>query len=689
VNSNEVTFRDNSSPFVTSPNLTVANPDVSIVIGEGAGEVAVLTTSLRSVSGAKASIGRNPGSTGTLNVIAGAFSMSGLLEVGRLGTGTLTVSAGGSVSSTVSVLGRADLVGDNIVSGNGTVNVVGAGSQLTNSGDLFLGAGFGATGALTIEQGGSVTSTSAYIGSLAGIFGWLGSGTGTVTVTGADSTLAISDELVISDDGSTLSIQNGGNVTSAHSGISEDGMVTVSGIGSTWISGSLGVAMGTLRIEASGSVSSNGASIAGFFPNETGTATVTGAGSTWTINGNLNYNLIVGSGGTGVLSLQDGGSASVGGAGRVLLGNASDSHGTLRIGDGGAAGTLQATEVTSGLGTALVIFNHADIAHSFAPRLTGSVSVRHEGTGTTELMADTTYTGSTLVTAGKLKVQQGLSGGGDVTVAGGHLDVMGGLAANGGTVRLESGILSADSISLAGGGAFDMLGGTLHVDTFTGNLTNQAGSLAPGRSAGNTTIIGNYTQHAGAKLEIEIGGTSAGGSYDLVGVTGNAVLGGALQLSLINGFVPAPNQTFTLLNTANPSGLLGVFSNVTTGQRLATVDGLGSFLVHYGAGSAFNQNQIILTAFALAGDYNNNGSVDAADYVVWRKNVGAPAGTLPNDIDGGLIGPAQYATWRTHFGEPTSGSAVAASYSAVPEPATMPMLIVAAATVSTRRRWPK
>jgi hypothetical protein len=68
VHSNEVTFRDNSSPFTTSPSLTVSNPDVSIVIGEIAGEVAVLNTTLLSLSGANTSIGRNEGAEGTLNV---------------------------------------------------------------------------------------------------------------------------------------------------------------------------------------------------------------------------------------------------------------------------------------------------------------------------------------------------------------------------------------------------------------------------------------------------------------------------------------------------------------------------------------------------------------------------------------------------------------------------------------------
>ena len=42
--------------------------------------------------------------------------------------------------------------------------------------------------------------------------------------------------------------------------------------------------------------------------------------------------------------------------------------------------------------------------------------------------------------------------------------------------------------------------------------------------------------------------------------------------------------------------------------------------------------------------------------MVWRKNVGAAAGTLPNDTDGGPIGLAQYNTWRAHFGQASIGS---------------------------------
>ena len=57
-----------------------------------------------------------------------------------------------------------------------------------------------------------------------------------------------------------------------------------------------------------------------------------------------------------------------------------------------------------------------------------------------------------------------------------------------------------------------------------------------------------------------------------------------------------------------------------------------------------------------------------------------PAGTLPNDTAGGAIGQAQYNLWRAHFGA-TAGSAAgrgAAQLAAVPEPATLLMLLTTA-----------
>jgi hypothetical protein len=59
---------------------------------------------------------------------------------------------------------------------------------------------------------------------------------------------------------------------------------------------------------------------------------------------------------------------------------------------------------------------------------------------------------------------------------------------------------------------------------------------------------------------------------------------------------------------------------------------------------------------ALPGDYNGDGSVDAADYVVWRKNNGSQEG---------------YDTWRTNFGRTSGSGSGALAGAAVPEPAAL------------------
>jgi hypothetical protein len=78
------------------------------------------------------------------------------------------------------------------------------------------------------------------------------------------------------------------------------------------------------------------------------------------------------------------------------------------------------------------------------------------------------------------------------------------------------------------------------------------------------------------------------------------------------------------------------------------------------------------TTPSAPGDYNNDGKVDAADYVLWRKN----------DING-----AQgYTDWRTNFGTGTagagSGSLVGA---AVPEPSACMLFVAAVGLLGWRR----
>ena len=120
------------------------------------------------------------------------------------------------------------------------------------------------------------------------------------------------------------------------------------------------------------------------------------------------------------------------------------------------------------------------------------------------------------------------------------------------------------------------------------------GRCAPGGSAGILTVEGSYQQSATAKLQIEIGGPEAGAEYDQLTVIGPATLGGMLEIELIDEFLPDADDTFTILDA---DVLNGSFFNAVPGQRLMTVDGVGSFLVQYGASSPFPSSSVVLSEF--------------------------------------------------------------------------------------------
>jgi hypothetical protein len=71
----------------------------------------------------------------------------------------------------------------------------------------------------------------------------------------------------------------------------------------------------------------------------------------------------------------------------------------------------------------------------------------------------------------------------------------------------------------------------------------------------------------------------------------------------------------------------------------------------------------------IPGDYNNDGAVNAADYVVWRKNIGTQDG---------------YNLWRTNFGR-TSGSGSLVE-GAVPEPSLLAVFAAVGVLGAVRRR---
>ena len=136
-------------------------------------------------------------------------------------------------------------------------------------------------------------------------------------------------------------------------------------------------------------------------------------------------------------------------------------------------------------------------------------------------------------------------------------------------------------------------------------------------------------------------------------------------------------------------GLFGVFRNVTTGQRLTTADGVGSFVVNYGPGSVFNQNQIVLSNFRLAADFDADNDVDGDDLARWRTNFGLAAGatSAQGDADGnGRVDGRDFLTWQRQRGGVTTA---VENGSTVPEPGGILLALAALARLApaaARRR---
>ena len=76
----------------------------------------------------------------------------------------------------------------------------------------------------------------------------------------------------------------------------------------------------------------------------------------------------------------------------------------------------------------------------------------------------------------------------------------------------------------------------------------------------------------------------------------------------------------------------------------------------------------------LLGDYNDSGTVDAADYTVWKDNLGEDASVLHGNgvTTTTAVSGADYALWKNHFGE----SNASGSSESVPEPTTAILVLM-------------
>jgi T5SS/PEP-CTERM-associated repeat protein len=485
-----------------------------------------------------------------------------------------------------------------------------------------LQVGFSADGSLSVTGDSQVTSAGGTIGFDPGVVG-------TVSLTGSSSWTNTQDLNVGTFGNGNLHILQGAHVQNVQASLGHiDGTadVLVQGAGSTWTStGQLVVGNGhqaTLTVEDEAAVVSSTTWI-GLNSGASGSVVIDGPGSSWTVLQSLSLG-----------DLEDGGAAtlSLTGAGsRVYV---------------GAAAAQQGSQIPSAQ-TALIIS---------ATNGTAQLSI---------------YGGNTIMNSGNGYLGVGATEVGSVTIDGPA-------SAWHNTGSVEIGGAGSGTLTLIGGGTVSA-GGTLTIGslgTLTGNGTAaatvaNAGTIRPGSAASGTlTVTGNCSQSASGKLVVELFGAGVG-QFDRLQVSGAASLGGELEVLLgSNGptpFAPQLGDTFTFLSAA--LGRTGTFG-------AADLPALGAgrmWQVRYTATAAS-------LAVTQAGDYNDDGTVNAADYVVWRQLIGGPYNPRADGDTNGVINAADYAIWRANFGSVAGsgfGGSSGTTVGTVPEPPTFIFLIAA------------
>ena len=450
-------------------------------------------------------------------------------------------------------------------------------------------------------------------------------------------------------------------------------------------------------------VGDQGTTTAGII-NAKGTLTVSGTGSV-TVGTNLNVGIgssTVANNVMGTLT-QTGGSITLSGAGLtgttgsiVAIGNGMGSSGTANL----SGGTFTQT---TGPGTPLI-----DIGRNNASGIV-NVSGTHVLTGR-QITINSTNAAATRqlnISGGTVDVDT-VTFGSVTTQATRLLDISGGTVnigalttgnaaaggqalthIHGGTVTLENtvnytsnSIFRLSSINLAipantlhGNFTMDVLAGSTL--THNGTFGTDAASRTLTKTGPGTLIVNGAQSYAATAAANINGGTiiyntdaGAGGRNLAVNANGGTANFGAdqslRQLDVAGGGIVNVNSTFNVNTTA--LSLDGTPQNFgLTYGSLASSAAIKSNVYFAGTGTV---------TVGTAGDYDNSGEVDAADYVFWRKNRAA------------FGGAAGYDLWRQNFGNvavPGAGSGLGGNQ-AVPEPGTMLLAVAGVLLACAGRR---
>ena len=202
------------------------------------------------------------------------------------------------------------------------------------------------------------------------------------------------------------------------------------------------------------------------------------------------------------------------------------------------------------------------------------------------------------------------------------------------------------------------------------------GDARPGFSPGTMAFGGDVSFSPDATLGIEIGGATPGTQHDRVTVSDSATLAGTLEVTLINGFVPAPGQQFTIMTYGSHLGAFDAISTPTTPGLLWT--------------ASYSSTALTLTSGGRAGDMNLDGDVNALDLALFADHFGTQTGATfrEGDFNGdGRTSLADLLILRNNIGASLPATQ---ALQAIPEPSMIylawTIVFIAAAPRFSRRR---
>lgn len=349
----------------------------------------------------------------------------------------------------------------------------------------------------------------------------------------------------------TLNVINGGNVTvDVDAGLGEQrgitGTVNVTGANSTYGAATMTAGengSGVIAITAGGAMTLSNSLTLADAPGASGSVTVDGTGSNLTVNGLA----LIGAGGTASLSTTGGATF---GAANLSVGLAGTTSGSATFDGTGTAGGISA-DVTIGTAGSLSIKNGATlISH-------GTDKVQANGTALGAVTIDgsgSQWTSSALTVNGSLTVQNGGTLKAGTLQNTGNMDIGAGSIVNvTNSILLNKGSLHIDGLL---SGAINSIGGIVSgAGTVTGGLVMTGSTVAPGDSPGTLTV---------GALQIQLPAVFGLAMNSATGTAGGTTGWGLVNSTGILNFMDnGPHDKLTIalesLTSGNQAGLVPDF----------------------------------------------------------------------------------------------------------------------------------